>query len=81
MLRGVVVVLLLTILCAYAEPKHRRALSGSRQAKAARCYVQLSGTAVPQPLERLSAHPSTAIPMDIIGELPRCESQTKPRAR
>ena len=34
------------------------------------CYVRVSGTNVPQSCERFHGIASTAIPMDIIGELP-----------
>ena len=34
------------------------------------CLVQFSGSAFPQPCERLGPLPSTTIPMDIIGEYP-----------
>ena len=34
------------------------------------CYVLLSGSPFPQPCERLGPQPSTAIPMNIIGEPP-----------
>lgn len=38
------------------------------------CYVMLSASPFPQPLERLGSTPSTASPMTIIGEAPviRC---------
>ena len=42
-----------------AMPKHYKA-----------CYVKVSGTNVPQPCARLRGIPSTASPMNIIGEMP-----------
>jgi hypothetical protein len=34
------------------------------------CYVKVSGTNVPQPCARVRGIPSTATPMNIIGEMP-----------
>jgi hypothetical protein len=45
------------------------------------CYVLLSGSPFPQPCERLGPEPSTAIPMNIIGELPRKIVRTQVIAR
>lgn len=62
-------------LCASAsagQTKKTSAMShnGARVKNQQMCYVQFSGTAFPQPCERLGAIPSTAIPMTIIGEMP-----------
>jgi hypothetical protein len=45
------------------------------------CYVLLSGSPFPQPCERLGSEPSTAIPMNIIGEPPKKIIRTQVVAR
>jgi hypothetical protein len=61
------------VICAsaFADPsknvvvpsKHEAQKKGARKV----CYIYISGSAIPQPCERLGTIPTTAIPMDIIG--------------
>jgi hypothetical protein len=71
---GIAAVTLAFAASGFAQPNADRAGYKNRavRAEAARkgCFVVLSSSPFPQPCERLSATPSTATPMVIIGEAP-----------
>jgi hypothetical protein len=57
----------------FAQPTSGSSTSGARTVRSKNhkdCYVMLSSSPFPQPAERLGSTPSTASPMDIIGEAP-----------
>lgn len=61
------------VVCASAFANTKTTAKSSRAAlHPARkvCYVKISGTAFPQPCNRLGAIPSTAAPLVIVGEVP-----------
>lgn len=58
----------------FAQPSKEGAANKNRNIRAKaplkNCYVYLSASPFPQPVERLGYTPSTASPMNIIGEAP-----------
>ncbi len=60
-----------------ARQKHARRQTVVRES----CYVLLSNSPFPQPCDRAGPVPSTASPMDIIGEVPRHIVRTTSRGK
>ena len=54
----------------FAQPTASSKYRAVRSKNHKDCYVMLSSSPFPQPAERLGSTPSTASPMDIIGEAP-----------
>jgi hypothetical protein len=68
-----VAVLVATCCAALAGPPNDRVRIVRQPAQKTQvkwCRISVSGSAFPQPCDRVGAIPSTAIPMDIIGEYP-----------